>query len=118
MLQQTRTPKRKVAPPFSAARLVVFATCVLLLGCATILILGKSGSVRSVEVQQSQRQQGTLLIVSDEGSTCRQMSFDNRTGHIVSVHRGPCRDIATSQSQDVLDPDTPLGSIRKALNSK
>jgi hypothetical protein len=102
---------------FAVGRIVVLATCVLLVGAAAALLLGKSLSTRSIEAQ-AQRQQGKMLIVRDEGLTCQQMSFDNRTGHIVSVQTGSCRDVTTSQSQHAPDPDTPLGSIRKALNGR
>jgi hypothetical protein len=59
-------------------------------------------------------QQGRLVVVSEDGATCQQMSFDNRTGYIIGARKAPCAQLNTPQ----LDADTPLGSIRKALRGK
>ena len=100
------------------ARAAVIAICMLIIGSGAFLLIGRSLAQRTseaqVQVQRRQAAEGRLLIVTDEGATCQQLSFDNNTGQIVNVHKGTCREAGWPQA--ALEADSPLGSIRKALN--
>ena len=99
-----------------AAWITLIAICALSLGCAGFLLLRKSPPLPTAEVPTPHgwSQQGRLVVVSEEGAMCQQMSFDNKTGYIIGVQKAPCGQMNTPQ----LDADTPLGSIRKALRGK
>jgi hypothetical protein len=99
-----------------AAWITLIAICALSLACAGFLIVGKSPPLPTAEVPtpRAWSQQGRLVVVSEEGATCQQMSFDNKTGYIIGLQKGPCGQLNTPQ----LDADTPLGSIRKALRGR
>jgi hypothetical protein len=99
-----------------AAWITLIAICALSLGGAGFLHLRKSPPLPTAEVPTPHgwSQQGRLVVVSEEGATCQQMSFDNKTGYIIGVQKAPCAQLNTPQ----LDADTPLGSIRKALRGQ
>jgi hypothetical protein len=99
------------------ARTVIAAIGILVVGSAAFLLFGQSLSRRTVQTQPQTlaSQKGKLLIVTEEGATCQQLSFDNKTGQIVDLQKGPCRDAGWPRSAA---DDTPLGSIHKALNAR
>jgi hypothetical protein len=99
------------------AHVVAAAICVLIVGSGAFLLFGASRSLRGAQTQAQYlaAQQGKLLIVTEQGATCQQLSFDNRTGQIVNIQKGPCRNAGWPQASA---DDTPLGSIRKALNGR
>jgi hypothetical protein len=98
---------------------VFVGICAVFLGCCVFLLFGTSLSLqRRGEPTQHPLREATLLVVGDEGATCRQMSFDNTTGEVVSVQKGPCQQVMASQARVLSEDETPLGSIRKALNAR
>ena len=99
-----------------AAWITLIAICTLSLGCAGFLLLRKSPPLPTAEVPTPHgwSQQGRLVVVSEEGATCQQMSFDNKTGYIIGMQKTPCRQLNARQPDD----DSPLGSIRRALKGK
>jgi hypothetical protein len=99
------------------ARTVIAAIGILIVGSGAFLLFGQSLSLRNVQTQAQSltAQQGKLLIVTEEGATCQQLSFDNKTGQIVNLQKGPCRDAGWPRPAA---DDTPLGSIRKTLNGR
>jgi hypothetical protein len=116
----TKRTKRASGGPSdhrAVARTIFAAICIVFLGCCGFLLFGTSLSLQRLQEPTHQARQGTLLIVNDEGTTCRQMSFDNITGQIVSVQKGPCRQVMAPQARLSSEDETPMGSIRKALSS-
>jgi hypothetical protein len=116
----TKRTKRADGGPFDhrlVARTVFAVICAVFLGCCGFLLFGTSLSLQRQEATQHQVRQGTLLVVTDEGTTCRQMSFDNVTGEVVSVQKGLCRQVMAPPARLSSEDETPLGSIRKALSS-
>ena len=98
------------------ARTVIAAIGILVVGSAAFLLFGQSLSRSTVQPRQTlASQKGKLLIVTEEGATCQQLSFDNKTGQIVDLQTGPCRDAGWPRPAA---DDTPLGSIRKTLNGR
>ena len=99
-----------------AASFTLIAIFALSLVCAGFLILRKSPPFATAEVPtpRAWSQQGRIVVVSEAGATCQQMSFDNKTGHIIGVQKAPCGQLNARQPDD----DSPLGSIRRALKGK
>jgi hypothetical protein len=108
-------PIKGKADGLVVARTVIAAIGILVVGSAAFLLFGQSLSRRTVQTQTLASQKGKLLIVTEEGATCQQLSFDNKTGQIVDLQKGPCRDAGWPRPAA---DDTPLGSIHKALNAR
>ena len=114
-MRPTVRARSRTARNFAVTRAAVIAVCALIVAAGGALLIGRLRSTHQSEIQtqRAEAQQGRLVIVTDAGATCQNLSFDNRTGQIVNLHTGPCADAAQG-----LDADTPLGSIRKALNRR